>query len=47
MLNALTIAPGAENIEGSAGSYNISTDNQNFTLVYVNATVGWAYKDKI
>jgi len=46
-VNALTIDPGAENIEGSAGSINISTDNQNFTLVYVNATVGWAYKDKI
>jgi len=46
-VNALTIDPGAENIEGAAGSINISTDNQNFTLVYVNATVGWAYKDKI
>tara|TARA_R100000908_G_scaffold24690_2_gene10783 strand:+ start:2406 stop:3110 length:705 start_codon:yes stop_codon:yes gene_type:complete len=46
-LNALTIDPGAENIEGAPGSVNVSTDNQNFTLVYVNATVGWAYKDKI
>lgn len=46
-INALTIDPGAENIEGTPGSINVSTDNQNFTLVYVNATVGWAYKDKI
>ena len=46
-LNALTIDPGAEVIEGAPGSINVSTDNQNFTLVYVNATVGWAYKDKI
>ena len=46
-LNNLTIDPGAENIEGAAGSITVSTDNQNFTLVYVNATVGWAYKDKI
>ena len=46
-LNALIIDPGAENIEGAPGSVNVSTDNQNFTLVYVNATVGWAYKDKI
>lgn len=45
--NNLTIDPGAENIEGAAGSITVSTDNQNFTLVYVNATVGWAYKDKI
>ena len=46
-VNNLTIDPGAENIEGSAGSITVSTNNQNFTLVYVNATVGWAYKDKI
>ena len=45
--NNLTIDPGAENIEGAPGSITVSTDNQNFTLVYVNATVGWAYKDKI
>ena len=45
--NNLTIDPGAENIEGAAGSITVSTNNQNFTLVYVNATVGWAYKDKI
>ncbi len=46
-VNALTVDPGVENISGSAGSINVSTDNQNFTLVYVNATVGWAYKDNI
>ena len=46
-LNALTIDPAGENIEGVFGSINVLTDNQNFTLVYVNATVGWAYKDKI
>ena len=46
-LNALTIDPSGENIEGVFGSINVNTDNQNFTLVYVNATVGWAYKDKI
>ena len=46
-VNNLTIDPGAENIEGAAGSITVSTNNQNFTLVYVNATVGWAYKDKI
>tara|TARA_B100001287_G_scaffold250970_1_gene231864 strand:- start:643 stop:1350 length:708 start_codon:yes stop_codon:yes gene_type:complete len=46
-LNPLTIDPSGENIEGVFGSINVSTNNQNFTLVYVNATVGWAYKDKI
>ena len=39
-VNALTVDPGVENISGS-------NDNENFTLVYVNATVGWAYKDNI
>jgi len=46
-INALTVAPGAENIAGSAGDITVSTDNENFTLVYVNATVGWTYKDDI
>ena len=46
-VNALTVDPGVENISGSAGSINVTTDNENFTLVYVNATVGWAYKDNI
>ncbi len=46
-VNALTVDPGVENISGSAGSINVSNDNENFTLVYVNATVGWAYKDNI
>ena len=46
-VNPLTVDPGVENISGSAGSINVTTDNENFTLVYVNATVGWAYKDNI
>ena len=46
-INALTVAPGAENIAGSPGDITVSTDDENFTLVYVNATVGWTYKDDI
>ena len=46
-INPLTVAPGAENIAGAPGDLTVSTDNENFTLVYVNATVGWTYKDDI
>ena len=46
-INTLTVAPGTENIAGSAGDLSVTTDNENFTLVYVNATVGWTYKDDI
>jgi hypothetical protein len=34
-LNSLIVSPGTENIAGSPGSITVSTDNENFTLVYV------------
>jgi hypothetical protein len=45
--NNLTIARNSSNILGAASDLTVSTDGAAFTLVYVNATRGWAYKDKI
>ena len=44
--NNLTVGRNGSNINGSASDLVVST-NANFTLVYVNATRGWVYKDKI
>ena len=45
--NNLTIARNGSNILGSASDLTVSTNSSAFTLVYVNATRGWIYKDKI
>ena len=45
--NNLTIARNGSNILGAASNLVVSTNGAAFTLVFVNATRGWAYKDKI
>ena len=45
--NNLTIARNGSNILSSASNLVVSVNGSAFTLVYVNATRGWAYKDKI
>ena len=45
--NNLTIARNGSNILGAASNLVVSTNGSAFTLVYVNATRGWIYKDKI
>ena len=45
--NNLTIGRNSSNILGSASDLTVSTNSVAFTLVYVNATRGWVYKDKI
>ena len=45
--NNLTIGRNRSNINGSASDLFVSTNAVAFTLVYVNATRGWVYKDKI
>ena len=45
--NNLTIARNGSNILGSASNLVVNTNGSAFTLVYVNAARGWAYKDKI
>ena len=45
--NNLTIARNGSNILGAASNLVVSVSASAFTLVYVNATRGWAYKDKI
>ncbi len=45
--NNLTINRNGSNILGSASNLTVSTNGAAFTLVYVNASRGWAYKDKI
>ena len=45
--NNLTIARNGSNINGSASNLVVSANASAFTLVYVNATRGWVYKDKI
>ena len=44
--NNLTISS-SDNILGSSANLVVSTNGAAFTLVYVNATRGWAYKDNI
>jgi hypothetical protein len=45
--NNLTIGRNSSNILGNAYDLVVSTNGIAFTLVYVNATRGWAYKDNI
>jgi hypothetical protein len=45
--NNLTIGRNSSNINGSASNLVVSTNLAAFTLVYVNSTLGWVYKDKI
>ena len=45
--NAITIERNGSNINGSGSDLVVSTNASAFTLVYVNATRGWVYKDKI
>ena len=45
--NNLTIGRNGQPILGSASDLTVSANGSAFTLVYVNATRGWAYKDKI
>jgi len=45
--NNLTVARNGSNILGSASDLTVSTNSSAFTLVYVNSTRGWIYKDKI
>ena len=45
--NNLTIGRNGSNILGSASNLVVSVNGSAFTLVYVNATRGWAYKTKI
>ena len=45
--NNLTVGRNGSNILGSAANLTVSTNGAAFTLVYVNATRGWAYKDNI
>ena len=45
--NNLTIARNGSNILGAASNLVVNVNGSAFTLVYVNATRGWAYKDKI
>jgi hypothetical protein len=39
--NNLTIARNGSNLDGNAGDKVVSTNNQNFTMVYVDGTQGW------
>ena len=45
--NNLTIDRNGQPILGAAANLVLSTNGAAFTLVYVNATRGWAYKDNI
>jgi|TARA_X000000950_G_scaffold276699_1_gene364986 hypothetical protein len=45
--NNLTVGRNGSNILGAASNLTVSTNGSAFTLVYVNATRGWAYKTKI
>jgi len=45
--NNLTVGRNGSNINGSASDLVVSTNAAAFTLVYVNATRGWVYKDNI
>lgn len=45
--NNLVIARNGSNINGAASNLTSSTNGEAFTLVYLNATRGWSYKDKI
>ena len=45
--NNLTVDRNGSNILGAASNLTVSTNSVAFTLVYVNATRGWIYKDNI
>ena len=45
--NNLTVGRNSSNINGSASDLTVSANLSAFTLVYVNSTLGWIYKDKI
>jgi len=45
--NNLTVDRNGSNLLGAASNLTVSTNGAAFTLVYVNATRGWAYKDNI
>ena len=45
--NNLTIGRNSSNILGAASNLVVSVNGAAFTLVYVNATRGWIYKDNI
>jgi hypothetical protein len=45
--NNLTIDRNGSNILGAASNLTVSTNTAAFTLTYLNATRGWAYKDNI
>ena len=45
--NNLTIGRNSSNILGAASNLVVSVNGSAFTLVYVNATRGWIYKDNI
>ena len=45
--NNLTIGRNSSNILGGTSDLVVSVNGSAFTLVYVNATRGWIYKDKI
>jgi phage baseplate assembly protein gpV len=45
--NNLIIGRNGSNVLGSASDLTVSTNSVAFTLVYVNATRGWIYKDNI
>ena len=43
--NNLTINPNASNLNSAAGNLILSTAGQAITLVYLNSTRGWSYKN--
>ena len=45
--NNLTISRNSQPILGNASNLTVSTNGAAFTLVYVNSTRGWIYKDNI
>ena len=45
--NNLTVGRNGSNILGAGSDLVVSANGSAFTLVYVNATRGWVYKDKI
>ena len=45
--NNLTIGRNSSNILGDTSDLVVSVNGSAFTLVYVNATRGWAYKDNV
>ena len=45
--NNVTVGRNGSNINGAGSDLVVSANASAFTLVYVNATLGWVYKDKI